>query len=324
MFCGSSGNFQSIKRLLKNVNDISLGYAHIDYDVVNDKYWFGLCVLPSYQGKGIGTQLIQKIIDHFQQATFDSLHLTVDKTNTIACHLYTKFGFHTVRETPTIFIMHLTKSNLLYLPVSFGEAIDKLTILDIKMNRINDSRKVDVEREYHQLSRILQPIVTRVSFLYYCLKQINLQIWENQDTFRDSLDDNLKSKLCNIIIEENDARFRIKNKMNILLNSFLKEQKGYEPRIYSVYYQDTENSDYLDCVIQYQSIFHDTVHVYCSAEHVETLRHRFIHDPSIVVLSQKATDVPTSYVHTYERDIKNKLFFEYIVRMVDRIHSIHH
>jgi len=310
------------KTLMYIENDIPLGYAHIDYDIVNDKYWFGLCVLPFHQGKGIGTQLIQKTLEYFQDVDFDSLHLTVDKINTTAYHLYTKFGFHIVRETPTIYIMQLTKSNILYLPVSFGEAIDKLTILDIKLTKIHDSRKVDVEQEYHQLSRVLQPILTRVFFLYNCLKQINLQIWENQDIFRDSSDDSLKNSLCKVIIEENDARFRIKNKINIIMNSFLKEQKGYEPNVYTIYYKDTGEHHYLDRVIMYQSIFHDKVHVYCSTEHEETLRHTFIHDPSIVILSQTATDVPTSYVHTYDYDIKNKLFFEYIDRMVDRTYSL--
>ena len=38
------------------------------------------------------------------------------------------------------------------LPVSMGEALDKLTILNIKMKKITDSRKVDVEKEFNLLS----------------------------------------------------------------------------------------------------------------------------------------------------------------------------
>ena len=41
--------------------------------------------------------------------------------------------------------------NILYLPVSLGEAIDKLTILDIKCHKITDKRKLDVQKEYNIL-----------------------------------------------------------------------------------------------------------------------------------------------------------------------------
>ena len=50
------------KTLLYIENNMPIGYAHIDYDIVNNKYWFGICVLSSHCGKGIGKQLIKKII----------------------------------------------------------------------------------------------------------------------------------------------------------------------------------------------------------------------------------------------------------------------
>ena len=44
-----------------------------------------------------------------------------------------------------------TIDNMLFLPVSLGEAIDKLTILDIKMDKITDDRRIDVKNEYDLL-----------------------------------------------------------------------------------------------------------------------------------------------------------------------------
>ena len=41
--------------------------------------------------------------------------------------------------------------NILYLPVSLGEAIDKLSILDIKYEKITDNRRNDVKNEYDLL-----------------------------------------------------------------------------------------------------------------------------------------------------------------------------
>jgi hypothetical protein len=45
--------------------------------------------------------------------------------------------------------------DFIYLPVSLGEAIDKLTILDIKLLYITDKRKEDVQKEYDILCRFM-------------------------------------------------------------------------------------------------------------------------------------------------------------------------
>ncbi len=45
----------------------------------------------------------------------------------------------------------MPNNDLLHLPVSLGEAIDKITILDIKLDKIKDNRKNDVQKEYDLL-----------------------------------------------------------------------------------------------------------------------------------------------------------------------------
>tara|TARA_Y100000996_G_scaffold415393_1_gene409794 strand:+ start:3589 stop:4740 length:1152 start_codon:yes stop_codon:yes gene_type:complete len=114
------------------------------------------------------------------------------------------------------------------LPVSMGEALDKLTILDIKLEKIKDNRKHDVQKEYNILYNKLKLNVQKYDFNYKILKQVNLDIWEMQDDFRYNNGD--KAKLCFKIIEDNDRRFRIKKKINNAANSSLKEQKGYKPK----------------------------------------------------------------------------------------------
>ena len=114
------------------------------------------------------------------------------------------------------------------LPVSLGEALDKLTILDIKLEKIKDNRRLDVQKEYDILYNKLKLNIQNYDFYYKILKQVNLDIWEMQDDFRYNNGD--KNKLCLKIIDENDRRFRIKKKINDIANSSLKEQKGYKPR----------------------------------------------------------------------------------------------
>jgi hypothetical protein len=198
---------------------------------------------------------------------------------------------------------------MLHLPVSYGEAIDKLTILDIKMDKIKDSRREDVENEYRALYTQLRAIVQRIDFYYKALKQINLQIWNDQDTFRYSSNQTIKNKLCSKIIEDNDARFRIKHKINKILCSFLKEQKGYNPNAYHIQYADNIDSNLLESIIKYQSIFNDKVVIHCSSTSYD-ICNTYNHDSMIeVTLDACPHDSTIELLYT---DIRNKEFFEFI------------
>lgn len=209
------------------INDNPIAYAHIDYE--HNIYWFGICVLDEYQSLGYGTQIMDYINLFFLNSNINKLSLTVDKNNITAINLYKKYDFHIISELETYYKMEKNKNNnVVYLPVSYGEALDKLTILEIKLEKIKDDRRLDVEKEYFQLHDVLKDLIIKTQEYYDKLKEVNLSIWIKQDIFRDSHDINLKQKLCIEIIDENDDRFRIKNKINNILGSSLKEQKGYK------------------------------------------------------------------------------------------------
>lgn len=295
-------------------DDVPVGYAHIDYDIANGSYWFGICVLPSHQLKGIGSLLIKNILEKFQHSTMEVLMLSVDKDNKIAIHLYEKYGFTILRSNDTVYFMSIKRQNVLYLPVSFGEAIDKLTILDIKMDKILDWRRNDVENEYRALHSRLEHLIPTIEFYYAALKQINLQIWNDQDTFRYSSDHNLKNVLCKQIIEDNDARFRIKNVINKLLYSFLKEQKGYNQVTYHIHCDTSIDIVILHSIIRYQSIFNDKIVVHCCSELYDLFRDKYSGDSIIDIIHDTSSQVST--VETLFADIKNMFFFEFIQRMI--------
>ena len=107
--------------------------------------------------------------------------------------------------------MHLS------LPVSLGEAIDKLTILDIKCDKIQDNRKLDVQKEYDILYEKLKGFIETYNELYVSMKKVNLLIWNQMDILRDeNISDEDYIKLCRECIDSNDIRFRIKNKINVI------------------------------------------------------------------------------------------------------------
>lgn len=85
------------------VGTIPIGYAHIDYD--SGKYWFGICILENYQGKGYGKQIMEYIFNHDKVKKMSEIYLNVDKINIVAINLYVKFNFIIIDEKETYFMM---------------------------------------------------------------------------------------------------------------------------------------------------------------------------------------------------------------------------
>ena len=96
--------------LILTDDNLPVGYAHIDYD--DNKYWFGICILENYQGKGYGKKLMEYIFNHEKIINIDNIYLTVDKINDIAISLYKKYNFYIIEERNTYFIMCFSKLKL--------------------------------------------------------------------------------------------------------------------------------------------------------------------------------------------------------------------
>jgi hypothetical protein len=206
--------------------------------------------------------------------------------------MYEKFNFNIINEYETYYKMVLNKvSNIIYLPVSYGEALDKLTILDIKMDKITDSRKQDVINEYNKLLVELSHHIKQCKFYYDLLKKINLKIWEDQDLFRYSNDNNYRQELCIQIIEDNDRRFRIKNKINNIMNSLLKEQKGYNMKEAN-YYDNHNDINLFISQVRYLSTQYDIVTVY--SNNTDSV-HYFSDDNTIKVIITNDTNNINDY-----------------------------
>ena len=171
------------------------------------------------------------------------------------------------------------------LPVSYGEAIDKLTILDIKLDKIKDDRKIDVKKEYDAIYSFIEPLLnTTVKFYYSILKEINLTIWDMQDTIRSINTETSinKEKICLDILDENDRRFRVKSKINSFLNSSLKEQKGYaKKRCLLMGHLGLGDSINLNGMVRYYSTVYDETTVICSEKQLKSLSTMYSDDPTI-------------------------------------------
>ncbi len=121
-------------------------------------------------------------------------------------------------------------------PISPGELLDKITILEIKSERMTDAGKVDnVKRELALLSKTWGAAVTvddTVQGIHDELKRINEALWEIEDDIRDK--ERLKEfdqrfiELARSVYVTNDQRARAKKDLNAYLGSDIVEEKSYQ------------------------------------------------------------------------------------------------
>ena len=177
----------------------------------------------------------------------------------------------------------MSNNDLLHLPVSLGEAIDKLTILDIKLDKIVDNRKIDVKKEYNLLYDKLKEFIIKYENLYQTMKKVNLLIWDMMDILRDgNVDEEKYLRICKECIEYNDIRFRVKNKINFVSNSLLKEQKSYKiNRLIIVINKESNNNKIFLNIIKYLSFIYDEI-IIISDFNLDYLKNYFNYDITIL------------------------------------------
>jgi len=124
---------------------------------------------------------------------------------------------------------------MISIPVSVGELLDKLSILHIKQKNIQNSEKLEkVKAEYSLLYEISQVYLGGKDFfnLYDDLITINSKLWDIEDKIRIFEKKHLFNEefieLARAVYYTNDERYEIKNKINLLANSEIQEQKSYE------------------------------------------------------------------------------------------------
>ena len=126
--------------------------------------------------------------------------------------------------------------SLISVPVSHGELIDKLTILEIKSGRMTDPAKLANVREELELLGATwandAASATDISAERAELKRINEALWEIEDEIRlkekaQAFDEEF-IKLARSVYFENDERAAIKKEINLALGSAYVEEKSYE------------------------------------------------------------------------------------------------
>lgn len=127
-------------------------------------------------------------------------------------------------------------ADVIKVPVSFGEVLDKITILEIKSERIKDEAKLkNVRLELDELSTTWNEAVqdpSAIADLRAQLKSVNEQLWEIEDDIRDqeaAQDFGPRFiELARAVYVTNDKRAAIKKEINLALGSRFVEEKSYQ------------------------------------------------------------------------------------------------
>lgn len=118
------------------------------------------------------------------------------------------------------------------IPVSVGELIDKITILEIKLDKIKNKDALNnIKNEHKKLSTIASTLLPKLGNFKNKMRHVNEEIWDIEDGVRDcernkTFDEDFIT-LARSVYFKNDERATIKRQINELFNSEIVEEKSY-------------------------------------------------------------------------------------------------
>jgi phenylalanyl-tRNA synthetase alpha subunit len=130
----------------------------------------------------------------------------------------------------------LISGNTVTVEISYGELVDKITILTIKSERITNKEKLkNIQTELETLQKAYDDYVGNrldITQLQKLLKKINESLWDIEDAIRikernKEFDDEF-TEIARSVYTTNDERCAIKKKIDLLLGSHITEEKSYE------------------------------------------------------------------------------------------------
>ena len=127
------------------------------------------------------------------------------------------------------------KSKKILVEISTGELLDKISILEIKLDKIKDNESLkEIDKEYKLLNEAKKShleITTDIQNLFIQLKNVNLKLWSIEDEKRECEKNKDFGKkfieLARNVYINNDKRAKIKLEINKLSGSNIKEVKKY-------------------------------------------------------------------------------------------------
>ena len=146
--------------------------------------------------------------------------------------------------------------------ISIGEALDRLSILEIKLCEFDDPQKRDcVQKEIDSLNGIIE---YKSTFRYYynLLYCVNKLIWDKTNVIKREPVGEVYALIAKSIFDLNQSRFRVKNIINKQFSSGIQEQKSYA--LTYVYIVIDTASDVDPDKLTFLSLNYDIVNIKCN------------------------------------------------------------
>ena len=129
-------------------------------------------------------------------------------------------------------IIFLLNKKVINAPISIGEIFDKITILEIKKEKLKNEKLINVNLELKLLKKIIEDNELNVDKkLINNLREVNNKLWNIEDNIRKKEElksfDNEFIEIARSVYIENDKRSEIKREINTKYNSELVEAKSY-------------------------------------------------------------------------------------------------
>ena len=127
----------------------------------------------------------------------------------------------------------INKSKKILTEISAGELLDKISILEIKLEKIKDEKnQIEIKKEYNLLKDIQNTSIkmdNNIKILFQSLKKVNLSLWDVEDKLRiyEKEQDFGKKfiELARAVYFNNDKRSKLKSEINVILGSNIREIK---------------------------------------------------------------------------------------------------
>lgn len=169
-------------------------------------------------------------------------------------------------------------------PSSYGEALDRLTILQLKLDYIQDKRREDVQVEFNDLFELVKDLIQKDKFHYEKLLEVNRIMWNIQDKLHEGKTQNKEEEyiLMKQLAVENQRRFRLKRTINQNLGSKHREQKGYKgKRAFILSHLGMGDHFFMNGAIRYLATYFDEVCVVVKHQYEKNLQQLFKDEPSV-------------------------------------------
>ena len=125
------------------------------------------------------------------------------------------------------------KKKIINVPISVGELIDKVSILEIKKDKLKNLKLKNILKELSFLREVLEKNNIFIpDEIFFQLKSVNLKLWDIEDKIRikekNKEFDNEFIELARSVYLNIDRRSETKKELNIMFNSEIIEEKSYE------------------------------------------------------------------------------------------------